>query len=409
MKQSGVLQVLTLAMLIWLCFFTHSCIAGDPRAAVPKLEAITRPPPVQVGIGSCIRAEEARIRVEGACAIGPEQVEDFEAAITATEHGLKIGTLEFDTDRVPVRILQEGTLEVRVAVGGGKGKKPAHKWRRYHGNLVVLRDRGKVTLVNEVGLEDYLAGVVGREMSLSRGREALKAQVVAARTYAMCEVRDGRLRRVNGEKFDLFDDERSQVYGGMDAETTLARSIVEQTRGMFVLWEDRLVHTFYSSTCGGSTDPAWKVLGEGRRIPPLAGAACGYCGASKYYAWEARFTRREMAKKLFENEPNLKVRSVRIVEALAGGHAVKVGVTLSGHAKERVLDANRVFRRRLRLRSTVFEGFEEKKDEIVVRGRGWGHGAGMCQYGAYGMAAEGRSGIEILEHYFPGARVRKLY
>ena len=115
----------------------------------------------------------------------------------------------------------------------------------------ALRRVPGLTLVNDVDLEDYLRGVVGKEMSLSRGEEALKAQVVAARTYALYEAKMRTLATVKGEKFDVYDDERSQVYGGQERETATAARLVDDTRGEFVIYGSRLVKTFFSSTCGG--------------------------------------------------------------------------------------------------------------------------------------------------------------
>ncbi len=395
MKREKFLPLLTYGGLLWFFFFLHSCTAGDPRNPLPPAREVRPSPAVQVGIGTAIRVEEATFTVRGPCRIGGRETPALEAKVTVDGDGLRVGPHTFDARVVRVEVERDGDLEING--------KP------YHGEIIIFRDRGKVTLVNEVRLEHYVPGVLGREMSLSRGREALKAQVIAARTYALCEIKGGRLRKGRGEKFDLYDDQRSQVYGGIRAESTLALDIARETRGMFVVWNGGLVHTFYSSTCGGATDPAWNMLGEGVQVPPLGGTECGFCEKSPHYEWEKAFTRREMAEKLFANEPNLRVKSARVSKAMKGGHAEKVEVTLESHAGVRALHANREFRRRLRLKSSLITSIEESGDQIVIRGRGWGHGAGMCQWGAYGMAAAGRAAIEILEHYFPGATVQKLY
>lgn len=395
MKRETFLHLVTVSALLWLCFLVHSCTAGDPRNAVPRIDEITRPPQVQVGIKGVIRAKEAAFSVEGPCRIAGEETDEIEATASAEGKSVRIGDRLYGESGVRVQVENDGDLRI--------GGKP------YHGHLLILNDRGKVTLVNEVDVERYLAGVVGKEMSLNKGREALKSQVIAARTYALCETRSGRLRKVKGEKFDLYDDDRSQVYGGISAENDLARELVAETRGQFVVWEDRLVNTFYSSTCGGHTDASWKVLEEGEQIPPLAGTVCGYCETSPHFQWETKIPMEEASRVLFEGEANLRVQSVRILETLPGGHALKVAAKLDGHAKERILHANTEFRRKLKLKSTLFTSMEERSGVLVVQGRGWGHGAGLCQYGAYTMAAAGRSAGEILAHYYPGVQIKKLY
>ena len=249
-------------------------------------------------------------------------------------------------------------------------------------------------------------------MSPRANPEALKAQIIAARTYAMYEVRGRTLRRVAGLPFDLFDDERSQVYGGMERETEGISKLVDETRGMFLIWEDRLIKAFYSSTCGGHTEPAWLILGEGDKIPPLGGTACEYCKGSKYFEWTASFGRGEAEKLLFPDRPDAHIEKIEITRMLPGGHAMEVGITLKNSSAVRKLHANNGFRRKLsprRIRSTLWTKIEVGEEKITIHGRGFGHGAGMCQVGAYRMADQGNSDVQILEHYYPGAEVRKLY
>ncbi|HKS15784.1 MAG TPA: hypothetical protein VJU16_00570, partial [Planctomycetota bacterium] len=107
-----------------------------------------------------------------------------------------------------------------------------------------------------------------------------------------------------------------------------------------------------------------------------------------------------------------KVKSVRITKTLPGGHAQEVGITVEKGVKEHLLEANGGFRRRIDprlIRSTLWDSIESVDDRIVISGRGWGHGAGMCQYGAYKMADMGKTAEQILMHYFPQADVKKLY
>lgn len=405
---------------VWLAFFLHSCTAGPPAAFDPLLGEVTAPPVVRVGLGRCLRDSAARIAVRGPYEVrsGKEVLRRGDAmdwTEVAGTGGIRLGGASLGPGPVAVVPLQDGTLEVEyVRDQRGNPVRPAAV--RYRGSLLVhaLPD-GKLALVNEVDLEDYLKGVVGKEMSLGEGAEALKAQVVAARSYAVHEQRLERLRRVKGEKFDLYDDERSQVYGGMERETDLAARMVDATRGLFLVYEGQLVRAFYSSACGGSTEAAWEVLGEeGGRIPPLAGRRCGYCERRAIHRWEAPavIPKKEIVERCLPKEfQGAKLKSLEITRTLPGGRALEVTASLEGSSKTVKLHAQD-FRRNLasvRLRSLLWDRIEDRGDAVAISGRGFGHGAGMCQVGAYEMAKDGKTAAEILEYYFPGAEVRKLY
>jgi stage II sporulation protein D len=406
----GLRSLFVIVGAAWAAIFLHSC--GAPMGALDPatLGEIHAAPRLRVGMGKHLRVDSAAVVFpESFVVIGSAGVlqreEGGAAAIAlAWEDGLRVGT----------RIHPETSLRLAPNSDAGFEIGGVH----YRGDLVVVRDDDRetraprITLVNDVDLEDYLRGVVGKEMSLSRGEEALKAQVVAARTYALYEAKMKTLATVKGEKFDVYDDERSQVYGGRERETAAAIRLVDETRGKFVVYRNRLVKTFFSSTCGGHTEPAVLVLGEGEDIPPLRGAPCGYCTESKYYNWKAEFSRADLAKKIWGASSVAKVKTVRITKTLPGGHAQEVGVTVEKGVKEHLLEANGGFRRKIDprlIRSTLWESIETIDDRIVITGRGWGHGAGMCQYGAYKMAELGRTAESILEHYFPTAEVKKLY
>src|SRR5688572_11918501 len=394
----------------WGAIFLHSCGAPSGALDPAALGQIHSAPRLRVGLGKWIRVDSAAVIfpesfvVVGTAGVVQRESGGSGAIALGWQDGLRVGT----------RVHPDTMLRLSSGTDGGFELGGTH----YRGDLLVLKDDDRetktprITLVNDVDLEDYLRGVVGKEMSLSRGEEALKAQVVAARTYALYESRMRTLGTVKGEKFDVYDDERSQVYGGRERETAAAVRLVDETRGMFVLYDGRLVKTFFSSTCGGHTEAAVLVLGEGEDIPPLRGAVCGYCTESKYYSWKAEIPRAEMAKKIWGASSQAKVKSVRITKTLPGGHAQEVGITVEKGVKEHLMEANGGFRRRIdprTIRSTLWDSIESVDEKIIITGRGWGHGAGMCQYGAYKMADLGRAADEILVHYFPRAEVKKLY
>lgn len=420
MSRATFLCAAGVAVSTWLVFLLHSCWAGGPLRADLRVGEVASPPAVQVGLGRCLRDSVVRIAVRGSYQVrGRSEVlatgDELPWSEVRASEGISIGKAVFEESPVTIVPETDGSIEVEYARDArGNPVKPAGV--RYGGTLILhaLPDR-KLALVNEVDLEEYLKGVVGKEMNLSEGEEALKTQVVAARTYAVHEQRLGRLRRVKGEKFDLYDDERSQVYGGRERHTPAATRLVDGTRGLFLVYEGKLVRTFYSSTCGGHTEPAWEVLAdETERMPPLAGVKCGYCERRPLYRWKepVLIPKKEIAEKCLPRElQGMRVKTVEISKALPGGHALEVSVTLENSSRVVRLQVGSEFRRNVqaKMRSSLWDRIEDRGDSIAIWGRGFGHGAGMCQVGAYEMAKDGKTAAEILEYYFPGARVQKLY
>jgi stage II sporulation protein D len=422
MRRESFLYWTTVVFATFFAFFLHSCTAGPAIREGMHVGEVSAPPAVQVGLGRCLRDERARIAVRGPYeARGRRQVlargEELRwTEVHAVGAGVALGDVVFDESPITIVPLRDGTLEVEYA-RDARGNPVPPAAVAYHGSLLIhaLADR-RLALVNEVGLEDYLKGVVGKEMNLGEGIEALKTQVIAARTYAVHEQGIERLRRVKGEKFDLYDDERSQVYGGTERETALASRLVDETRGMFLMYESRLVRAFYASSCGGATEPAWEVMGdEGEKMPPLAGRKCDYCERRPAVRWKEPvvFTKKEIGERCLPKDlQGQKVAGAAITKTLPGGHALEVTLTLENSSRMVKLHANQDFRRNLstaRLKSTFWEKLEDRGDSVAVFGRGYGHGVGMCQVGAYEMARDGKKAGEILEYYFPGAKVEKVY
>jgi len=408
------------AFALWLAFSIHACSTGRPMKERFRVEEGDAAPLVQVGLGRCLRDPVVRIAVHGPYEVrGRKDTlargDELPWVEVKADGALSIGSVRFSENPVVLIPEEDGTLEVEYS-RDSRGNPVRPGGVRYKGRLIIhlLPDR-KLALVNEVDLEDYLKGVVGKEMNLSEGEEALKTQVIAARTYAVHEQRLERLRRVKGEKFDLYDDERSQMYGGLERHTAAAERLVDETRGMFLLYEGKLVRTFYSSACGGHTEPAWEVMAdETEKIPPLAGTKCEYCQRRALYRWKepVLVPKKEIVEKCLPPDlQDKRIRTVQVSRTLPGGHALELSVTLENSSRVVRLHATNDFKRNVaaRLRSTLWDGIEDRGDCIAIIGRGYGHGAGLCQIGAYEMAKDGKTAGEILEYYYPGAKVQKLY
>lgn len=252
-----------------------------------------------------------------------------------------------------------------------------------------------------LALESYLLGVVPGEMPSAWPMEALKAQVVVARTYAWMQVERSRSR-----PWDITSDTRDQVYLGANAETLPISLAVSQTQGIVLTKDDKLAQTFYHSTCGGSTEIPQNVWPTATSEFPSV--QCDYCRASTHFSWQTQYKLAELATLIKAQQfIGARVTGLEVQQKSESGRALQVEVT--GDAGKVLLDGN-TFRKLLgygRLKSTRFS-YEMLGDSIKFSGQGFGHGAGMCQWGARGMALDGKNAEEILGLYYPGTVRVKL-
>jgi len=210
----------------------------------------------------------------------------------------------------------------------------------YRGTLLAHRSGKRLSVVNRLPLDRYLRGVVPWEMPDDWHREALKAQAVVARSYALATLKPGKL-------FDLYADTRSQVYGGIRAEDPATNRAVAATAGRVLYWNGRVATTFYHSTSGGRTAPIAEVWPRAAPLPYLVSVPDPYDRLSKHHRWgPVLVTPAQMAKKLKARG----VRDVRVDRTPSG----RVGtVAVQARAGVRTVLAQD-FRRELELRSTWF-------------------------------------------------------
>ncbi|MBI4577743.1 MAG: SpoIID/LytB domain-containing protein, partial [Planctomycetes bacterium] len=227
-----------------------------------------------------------------------------------------------------------------------------------------------------VPLEDYLAGVLGGEVPLSWPADALRAQAVAARTYA---VHQALARRA--APYDVTADTRSQVWRPGLAGDPRAVAAVRETAALVLAWGGSPLAAYYHSTCGGHTAAGGTVFDEGAAIPPLAGVPCEDCRGSAYYRWVGvRVEASELAAALASLGLPLAGTPTAVdpLETGPDGRATRVRVAsdrgevdLPGTALRRALGPER-------LRSTRFRARREGASAFVFEGGGWGHGVGLC-------------------------------
>ena len=269
------------------------------------------------------------------------------------------------------------------------------------GIIEIDKGRGGFRIINELGLEDYTRAVVGEEMASKWPIEALKAQAVIARTYALY-----RKRKAGGGDYDLCSTVDSQVFNG-DAKAKEGPALAaKETEGEVLTWQGEPIEAVYHSSCGGETEDAADVWG--RSFPYLKSRECQCGDESPYARWEKAFTPSYIESALAKDgKPVYGIARIKIT-LRSGTGRVKAMMVIgaSGQVALKGID----FRRAMgysQLPSTAFEVHEERGKFIFI-GRGSGHGVGLCQWGAKVMADEGKTYREILEYYYPGATLTKL-
>ena len=304
--------------------------------------------------------------------------------------------------------------------------------RQYRGDaLIIERAGGKLTAVNVVDLEAYLLGVVPREIGRRPASEieAIKAQAVAARTYAV-----GNLGGRANLGFDFFATVMDQVYGGVVDEDSIVSRGVRETAGEILMHDGRPILAYYSSTCGGRTaaiEESWPTRTPLPYLRSVSDRVPGtddtyYCSTSNRFNWTTRWTRAQLLAVLGETlrahtrgavTSVQRIDDVRLTDRNAS-ERVTVQLTADGRAYTLRQDSLRWVLRPQPgpaiLNSSRLFAVEAHTDaggvnELEIRGGGWGHGIGMCQVGAMGRARAGQSYGEILRAYYTGVELRRLY
>lgn len=308
--------------------------------------------------------------------------------VRASNPGLQIGGVEFASEEVVLEAVKDA--EVRV------NSKP------YRGRLIVQRTpSGKVTVVNRLNLEEYLVGALASEVGKGWSLEALKAHAVVSRTIVAHRI------WINRQKpFDVSSG--THLYYGVAAEREDTRDAVEATRGQVLAYTGELLSATFSTSCGGHTEDAaelWPTQGE---LSPLRGRPDPFCRGLKHFRWRKALSPQRFLEVLGKEGMQVgDLLSCEIVERNRSGRVRALRVT--GTTGSVVVPG-----RRLRellgtdwLRSLNFT-VKFSSGKLSFDGFGWGHGVGLCQWGAFGMARKGKGMDAILSFYFPGAQRRGL-
>ena len=292
----------------------------------------------------------------------------------------------------------------------------------YRGRLRLLpADDGRLIVINHVNVESYLAGVLSKELYRNWAPETYRALAVAARTFAIYHM----ITFGAQNEYDLGDTQASQVYGGLAGETERSWQAVRDTHGIVLAYgepgQERIFMAQYSACCGGRVNGAY-VIRSADRIPPLSGGqVCTDCSACGRYRWgPVRIAKSDIYRALAARYGR--------VAALGSLRTIRVGTT-TPYGRAVWVDAVGPTGQSVRLRAEdvrlalLYHGVPAARKlcsmncRIVDRGesiefadgRGFGHGVGLCQWGAQGKALKGWTAEQILQFYYPGATLYRVH
>ncbi len=320
---------------------------------------------------------------------------------------------------------QAGTLaqfpdDAGAARSGGK---------TYRGALVFVATDTGILIVNHLPLEDYVRGVVPLEIGerAPAERAAVEAQAIAARSYTVTRLAAARRGAGRSPDFDLVASVSDQVYGGRDAERPFSDAAVSASAGLVLRLGERVLNAPFYSACGGETEAAeevWRTGGEShlRRVSDrIAGTDRFYCDIAPRFAWTRAFTATELdavvrryvaAYAAVGSSGPGKVTDLEVDGRTPSGRVANLVIrTDRGSYRVRGNDSRSVLRSpggellNSAYFSVTMERAEGRLVRAVIRGNGYGHGVGMCQWGAIGRARAGQDARTILRTYYPGTTV----
>ena len=318
--------------------------------------------------------------------------------VTASSH---VGEVEAAASGSGLRLSGVPVAAPLRVASGPAGSVRAGTWQ-VRGAVVISRSGSgrALRVVNHIGLEDYIAGILGRELYPGWEPETLKAQAIVARTYALHELRRDRAETGPDRGFDLQATTANQAYGGLPSETASARRAVSETHGQVLTHRGEPILAVYHSASGGRTASSEEVWGQS--LPYLGSVAVADEQDSPDTYWRASISRTKLGRALSPLGVRLgELEGLEVAGRTGSGRARDV--TVRGRKRDLKIDA-RDLRRALGMnviRSTLFE-IRREGPEFVFVGSGHGHGVGLSQWGAQAMAKRGASHREILEAFYPG-------
>nr|WP_075438670.1 SpoIID/LytB domain-containing protein [Prochlorococcus marinus] len=270
--------------------------------------------------------------------------------------------------------------------------------KRFSGKLNLFVLDSEILVVNVLGIEKYLGSVVGSEMPTKWPIEALKAQAIASRTYA--------LKQKGNNLFDIDSTQKNQVYNGLESRTYKTIRAVKSTRSLVLTYKNKLINALFHSSSGGMTENSQDVW---KNKYPYLSSVKDFDKNNPKFRWQKKFSSNELID-LFPKIGGL--QNIEILDITSTGRVKNVQL-IGAYGSDQISGV--VLRKKLGLNSNFvrFKFFEEKlnnkfptKKGLIVVGQGSGHGVGMSQWGARYLASRGQKAERILKHFYKGVQIK---
>ncbi len=343
-----------------------------------------------------VPAQAQLLRVAVAKKIPQVGIASSTQALVSDETGRKLGELQplvvaaVQASDLQIVFEQSGVKELWVTPQPGGYIWIGDRW--YRGTVQIIPDgKDRLMAIDRIELEHYLYSVLGAEMSEKFPAEALKAQAVAARTYAIY-----RHQAASKKSFDLDSSQESQVYRGIASEAITTQAAVDGTKGQIMTYQGKPILAVFHSASGGHTENVENIWTNA--LPYLRGVPDSDLGTPGYQ-WTKTFTTSELSQLL--KVP--KLRSVTAERLSAYGSVL----SLTARGESQKTFTGKQIHTSLNLRSQKFT-ISPTTNGFIFNGRGYGHTLGLSQWGAYNMAQQGMSYTAILNHYYRGVNLSQL-
>ena len=336
-----------------------------------------------------------------------------EYRLTASSGKVKVAKGKSRAETVSAKVFNQEGRCTSIATD-----KKSLAYNCYPGSIKVSAKGNTLTAVNTVDVEQYLRGVIPYEIGkLDSSRfSALEAQAVAARTYAYKHFGS---RESAG--FDIYADTKDQVYKGLTSATALTDKAVRSTAGIVMMYNGEFIIAYYHSTCGGETETlaTWgrEDLPYLQSKPDLRPDGTPWCSESSYSQWERKFSDKETVSLFKQNAKEVKakitnftdVQSISILDTLKSGRIFTLEICTDKGVFQVMGDKVRwLFKKNGSILPSSYFRIGHEDDGWIIRGKGFGHGVGMCQMGVRARAAAGQDFATILTHYYPGITLEKF-
>lgn len=370
---------------------------------------------ISVGL---LSAKEIRFEIisDGA---GPQTVKWHDGRISY--NGMLYDELYFDSMTLSTLFAEASFILYDVVIGIDFHWQQKRTFK-YAGGLKFIVEGDRITAVNCIGMEDYLMSVISSEMKSSASIELLKAHAVISRSWLKARLKD---HKAGHEHFDVCADDHCQRYQGltMAVGDDVCRAI-DRTWGQVLEYGGDICDTRYSKCCGGRTE-LFSTCWEDVDLPYLQSVEDPFCDCENssilsqvlndydlhtadFHDWTVQYTTDELSE-LVRTRTGIDFGTIVAMEAVERGPSRRIKyLRITGTLREEVIGKELAIRKALsssHLKSSAFE-IEKSPDGFVLRGRGWGHGVGLCQIGAAAMAAQGYDYRQILSHYYVGAEIK---